>query len=137
MSTRKAVLALAIAGLFAAPAAFATGGLDFVGGEAGYRSHPMPSAKTRAEVQRDLERFTSNPVTADGMRFVGGEIGWVPDAAQRPAATKTRAEVKEELRDFIANPASEGGWRYVGGEVGWVLDPPAARAASRLAGAAR
>lgn len=137
MSTRKAALALAVAGLFAAPAAFATSGLEFVGGEVGYKSHPMPSSNTRAEVQRDFERFSSNPVTDDGMRFVGGEVGWVPDTTRRAAARKTRAEVKEELRAFMANPVSTDGWRYVGGEVGWIQDTPVARVGSRLAGAVK
>lgn len=137
MSTHKVLLALAVAGLFAAPAAFATSGWDLIGGEVGYKSHPMPSAKTRAEVQRDYERFKRNPVTDDGMRYVGGEIGWVPDAAQRTAPAKTRAQVKEELRAFIENPVSGDGWRYVGGEIGWVLDTPAAGIGSRVAGAAK
>ena len=37
----------------------------------------VPTAKTRAEVMKELQEFRSNPVSADGQyRFVGGEKQW-------------------------------------------------------------
>jgi hypothetical protein len=37
----------------------------------------VPTAKTRAEVMKELQEFRNNPVSADGQyRFVGGEKQW-------------------------------------------------------------
>lgn len=134
MSTRKSVLALAVVGSMAAPAAFATSGSTFVGGEVGYETHPIPSALSRAHVQREFEEFRSNPVTNDGLRFVGGEVGWVPDPAQRASGLQTRTHVQQELRSFRMNPVAADGSRYIGGEIGWDL---ATRAAAPGGGIAR
>jgi hypothetical protein len=34
-------------------------------------------SKTRAQVEEELRAWKANPVTADGMLEVGGDIGWV------------------------------------------------------------
>jgi hypothetical protein len=39
---------------------------------------PGPSlSKSRAQVQEELRVWQRAPVSADGMRYVGGELGWV------------------------------------------------------------
>lgn len=38
---------------------------------------PTHSALTRESVRQELQAFLRNPVTADGYRFVNGEIGYV------------------------------------------------------------
>lgn len=43
---------------------------------------PMQS-KTRDQVRQELEQAKRNPLTADGMRDMGGEAGWV-NARQLP-----------------------------------------------------
>ena len=40
-------------------------------------------SKTREQVRQELEYSRKNPVTADGMRDMGGEAGWV-NAQQLP-----------------------------------------------------
>ena len=40
-------------------------------------------SKTREQVRQELEYSRKNPVTADGMRDMGGEAGWV-NARQLP-----------------------------------------------------
>lgn len=57
--------------------ALATSGIIPVPGEAGFTTHAMPSAKSRADVIKELEAWKRNPVTADGWREVGGEAGAV------------------------------------------------------------
>ncbi len=133
MSTRKSVLALAVIGSMAAPAAFATSGFTFVGGEVGYETHPISSTVSRPQVQHEFEKFRSNPVTGDGLRFVGGEVGWVADTAQRASALQTREQVRQELRSFRMNPMAADGARYIGGDIGWVLETRAADQGSGIA----
>lgn len=77
MSIRKTAVAFTLAAL-ASPLVFATSGASWVGGEAGFATHPVQSNRTSAQVQEELRAFRGNPVTADGGRSVGGEIGYVP-----------------------------------------------------------
>lgn len=77
MTIKKTLIALSF-GIFAVPFASADSGMHWVGGEAGYDFHVMPSTKSRAEVLEELRAFPANPVAADGWRYVGGETGWVP-----------------------------------------------------------
>lgn len=79
MSIRKSILSISLLGAFLAPAAFATSGTTAASGEQGFTSHALPSAKTREQVQKELAEWRKNPVTADGYREVGGEIGAVPE----------------------------------------------------------
>ena len=75
MSVRKSLLIASLVSALAVPA-FATNGITFVGGEAGFQFHAMPSTVTRAQVQKELVEWRKNPVTGDGYREVGGEAGF-------------------------------------------------------------
>ena len=46
--------------------ALATSGITPVKGDAGFTTHAMPSAKSRADVIKELEAWKRNPVTTDG-----------------------------------------------------------------------
>lgn len=76
MSTRKLalVIAFAAAGMSAAMAA-GTG--TFVQGEIGFTDGPVQSTRSRQAVTDEFLAFRRNPVTADGARYVGGEMGYV------------------------------------------------------------
>jgi hypothetical protein len=76
MNIRKTVLALTFAAV-AAPAAFAN---NFIGGEAGYDTHPVSGAITREQLQREYQAFRSHPVLADGTVVIQGEAGYVSPA---------------------------------------------------------
>ena len=84
--------------------ALATSGITPVPGEAGFTTHAMPSAKSRADVIKELEAWKRNPVTADGWREVGGEAGWVFVGTNNPS--KTRASVIAETIEAKRNPVS-------------------------------
>lgn len=77
MKIKNTLIALTF-GIVAVPFASADSGTTWVGGELGYKFHSMPSTKSRSEVLEDLRAFRANPVAADGWRYAGGEIGWVP-----------------------------------------------------------
>lgn len=98
--------------------ALATSGITQVGGEAGFTTHAMPSAKSRADLTKELEAWKRNPVTADGWREVGGDAGWAFVGTNQPS--KTRAAVIAETMQAKRNPASADGWLDVGGEAGAV-----------------
>lgn len=68
MSFRTTLLAMALTSAII-PAAFASSGSAFVGGELGFDNHAMPGNASRV----DLERAASR----DGS-FAGGEVGYVP-----------------------------------------------------------
>ena len=76
MTFRKTVFVLALFGAFV-PAAFAGAGSTWIGGEAGFESHAVPSSKSRAVVQKEFEAFRANAVTSDGGTLVGGEAGYI------------------------------------------------------------
>lgn len=81
MSIRKVASVAALAAMLS-PSVFANTGTTWVGGEAGFESHPTQSSRTRTQVLSDLEAFRRNPTTADGGRAVGGEAGFVPHQHQ-------------------------------------------------------
>lgn len=100
MTVRRNIVAVALATL-AVPAVFAQS--VFVGGEAGWIDRPVQSSLTRAQVTNEYLAFRSNPVAADGGRFVGGEAGYV-----YPAHTYARADGEWICTDKIAhNPAPD------------------------------
>jgi hypothetical protein len=76
MSVRTNVIAIALATL-AVPAAFAQSSSVFVGGERGWVDGPVKSSTTRQQVTNEYLQFRSNPVMADGGRYVGGQEGYV------------------------------------------------------------
>ncbi len=48
------------------------------GGAAAFNPSHDASAKTAQQVQKELDEFRRNPVSADGQyRYVGGDQGWV------------------------------------------------------------
>jgi len=112
---------MALAALISAIAipALATTGTTFVGGEAGFKSHPMPTVKTRAQVQQELAAWRANPVAADGWRDVGGEAGAV--YVGTGASGKSRAEVVDEMLQARRDPVGSDGWMNVGGEAGAIF----------------
>ena len=86
---------------------------------------------TRAQVRADLAAWQSNPVSADGYRFVGGELGHVyePPRATMGSGTGTpvltRDRLQHDYQQFRARPLTVDGYRFVDGEIGYVLDQPA------------
>ena len=76
MSVRTNVIAIALATI-AVPAAFAQSSSVFVGGERGWIDRPVQSNTTRQQVTNEYLQFRSNPVMADGGRYVGGQEGYV------------------------------------------------------------
>ena len=87
--------------------ALATSGISLIPGELGVATHAMPSVMTRAEVIRDTEAWKRDPVTSDGWRKVGDELGWV---FVGPASSgKTRAAVVAETIQAKRNPISADG----------------------------
>lgn len=73
MNIRKTFLAVSIAAA-AAPAAFAG---NFVGGEAGWATHPVSPSLTREQVRSEYEAFRAHPVLFDGTVMIQGELGYV------------------------------------------------------------
>lgn len=97
MSVRTSTIVLALATL-AAPA-FAQS--VFVGGEQGWIDRPAHSSLTPRQVSEDYLAFRRNPVTPDGGRLVGGEMGYV-----FPAHSYARVNGEWVCTDQIAhNPA--------------------------------
>jgi len=76
MFIRKTIVALALVGA-ALPAAFANSGVTQSATFRDFQYHATNSAKTRAEVQQELQSFRKNPVTGDGGKIVNTEIGFV------------------------------------------------------------
>jgi len=74
MSIRSLVIVLAAV---AAPAAFASSGATWVGGEIGFTDHAITGQRTRAQVQQEFEAFRNHPVSSDGAVFIQGELGYV------------------------------------------------------------
>lgn len=76
MLFRKTIFALALVGA-ALPTAFANSGSTWIGGERGFEFHAGQSTKSRADVQKELEAFRKNPVTADGGTLVGTDARYI------------------------------------------------------------
>lgn len=78
MLFRKTLFALALAGA-AIPAAFANSDAGWAGNErgVGIQANTNTSTKSRADVQKELEAFRKNPVTADGGTIVDTNIGYI------------------------------------------------------------
>lgn len=78
MSTRTNAIVIALATL-AIPAAFAQSA--YINGETGWVvAAPVQSTLTREQVRNEFFAFRSNPVVADGSRYVGGQQGYVNEA---------------------------------------------------------
>lgn len=119
MNINVRALYVVLLGVTASPA-FSASGVSPAPGEAGFTMHYMPGTKTRGEVLKELAEWRSNPVTADGWRDVGGDVGWSYVGA--PPTSKTRHQVLKELESWRRNPVSADGWREAGSEPGWVYE---------------
>lgn len=73
MNARKTLIAIAAIAA-SLPAAYAG---NFVGGEAGYDTHPANGSRSRAQVQQEYLAFRDHPVYADGTVMIQGEAGYV------------------------------------------------------------
>ena len=73
MNARKTLIAIAAIAA-SLPAAYAG---NFVGGEAGYDTHPANSGLSRAQVQQEYQAFRDHPVYSDGTVMLQGEAGYV------------------------------------------------------------
>lgn len=73
MNLRKTFIAIAAIAA-ALPAAYAG---NFIGGEAGYDTHPANSSRSRAQAQQEYQAFRDHPVYADGTVMIQGEAGFV------------------------------------------------------------
>ncbi len=124
MSIRKSVLSLVVLGAMVAPA-FADSHVTFVDGEIGFIWHAVPGVKSSDEVRKEFEAFQANPVTADGYRYIGGELGYVY-VGPKAGPGKSRDQVHKELQTFRSNPVTADGYRYIGGELGYVYVGPTA-----------
>ena len=81
MSIRKYAFAAA-AVVAATPAAFANNGFSPASNEAGFVSHAMPaSGVTRTQVREEARVARDQQVSLDGWHNLGGEAGWVYEAA--------------------------------------------------------
>jgi hypothetical protein len=78
MLFRKTVFALALVGA-AIPAAFASSDAIGLGSDKGFVAYPgtSNSTKNRADVQQELAAFGKNPVTADGVKIVNTDKGYI------------------------------------------------------------
>ena len=70
------------------------------------------------QVRAELAAWKRNPVTADGLRQVNGDPGWV--YVGTGATGKTRALVQQELAEFRRNPVTADGLTFMAGEAGYI-----------------
>jgi hypothetical protein len=87
-------------------------------GESSGSYHWMPSTRTVEQVSAELAAWRRNPVTADGLRQVNGDPGWVYIGTG--ATGMTRSQVQQELAEFRRNPVTADGLTFMAGEAGWV-----------------
>lgn len=87
-------------------------------GESSGSYHWMPSTVTVEQVRAELAAWKRNPVTADGLRQVNGDPGWVYVGTS--ATGMTRTQVRQELAEFRRNPVTADGLTFMAGEAGWV-----------------
>lgn len=100
------------------PAA-ASSGYSPAKGELSATLHAMPAATSRGQVQQALQAWRNNPVSAEGWREVGGEVGWEFVGTSKPSAV-TRQQVLDDLATWQRSPVTSDGWRQVHGDAGWV-----------------
>lgn len=95
---KSLAFAAVAAALFASGSAFAAAGT------------PYCAQVTRSDVLKSFEEWRSNPVAADGARWVGGDVGWSADASLGGAAVSSDQ----------GGAKAAGDLRLVPGELGWV-----------------
>lgn len=102
MNIRKTILAVSIAAA-AAPAAFAD---NFIGGEAGWATHPVSTPLTREQVQREYEAFRAHPVFSDGTVMIQGELGYV-SGNQGASVDRTPSGPHTHMLGNVGAPAAK------------------------------
>lgn len=103
MSIHKSTFISSLIAAVALPA-LATSGTTVVNNDAGFKTHPMPSTVTRAQVQKELAEWRKNPVAGDGYREVGGDRGW--EAPQHAYVFRNGTLVHADSIDHSAPKAS-------------------------------
>ena len=94
MQVRKLTLTAALL-IAAAPAAFATSGSRWIGGEAGYELHHMPGTKSRAEVKAELAEAQKSPEWDRWVRF------GIPFSQKSVATARSRDDVRREAIEAV------------------------------------
>lgn len=103
MQVRKLTLTAALL-IAVAPAAFATSGTRWVGGDAGFELHHMPGTKSRAEVKAELAEAQESPEWDRWARF------GIPFSQKSVATARSREEVRLEAVEAVrAGQISIGG----------------------------
>lgn len=94
MQVRKLTLTAALL-IAVAPAAFATSGTRWVGGEAGYELHHMPGTKSRAEVKAELTEAQKSPEWDRWVRY------GVPFSQKSITTSRSREAVRHEAVETV------------------------------------
>ena len=127
----NARLLLVMASCAVALPAVADSGFTSARGEWGGTFDPIPSSRTVEQASADLAAWQRNPVTADGLRQVNGDPGWV--YVGTGTNERTRAQVRQELADIRRNPVTADGFTFLSGEAGWVYVGQQSSASARSA----
>ena len=93
MTRASFITMLSLAASIAAGPAFATSGFTPANHEAGGRTHPMPSTRTREEVNEEAREAARNGAARSG------EVSYAPEFEQ-PTNPRSRAEVANEAEQF-------------------------------------
>lgn len=94
MQVRNLTLTAALL-IAAAPAAFATSGSRWVGGEVGYELHYTPGTKSRAEVKAELAEAQKSPEWDRWVRF------GIPFSQTSVAMARSRDDVRREAIEAV------------------------------------
>jgi len=89
--------------------ALATSGFTPGSGEGGGATHAMPGSKTRAQVAQELGDWRRNPVTSDGWKEVGGEVGWVYVGTGQAMPVLPGTAGSDRIRPQVQDSAGTGG----------------------------
>lgn len=94
MQVRKLTLTAAFL-IAVAPAAFATSGSRWIGGEAGFELHHMPGTKSRADVKAELAEAQKSPEWDRWVRF------GIPFSQASVATARSREDVRREAVEAV------------------------------------
>lgn len=94
MQVRNLTLTAALL-IAAAPAAFATSGSRWIGGEAGFELHHMPGTKSRAEVKAELAEAQKSPDWDRWVRY------GIPFSQKSVVTARNREDVRREAIEAV------------------------------------